>query len=44
MNNLPKIFFNNSELYENKTLFGFKINSKWEHFSWKDKKDLHLNH
>ena len=43
MNNLPQIFFNNSELYENKTLFGFKINSKWEHFSWKDTKDLVLN-
>ncbi len=43
MNNLPQIFFNNSELYENKTLFGFKINSIWEHLSWKDAKDLVLN-
>ena len=43
MNNLPQIFFNNSELYENKTLFGFKINSNWEHISWKDTKDLVLN-
>ena len=43
MNNLPQIFFNNSELYENKTLFGFKINSNWEHLSWKDTKDLILN-
>jgi len=43
MNNLPQIFFNNSELYENKTLFGFKINSNWEHLSWKDTKDLVLN-
>ena len=43
MNNLPQIFFNNSELYENKTLFGFKINSSWEHLSWKDTKDLVLN-
>ena len=43
MNNLPQIFFNNSELYQNKTLFGFKINSNWEHLSWKDTKDLVLN-
>ena len=43
MSNLPQIFFNNSELYENKTLFGFKINSNWEHLSWKDTKDLVLN-
>ena len=43
MNNLPQIFFNNSELYENKTLFGFKINSNWEHLSWRDTKDLVLN-
>ena len=43
MNNLPQIFFNNSELYENKTLFGFKINSNWEYLSWKDTKDLVLN-
>ena len=43
MNNLPQIFFKNSELYENKTLFGFKINSNWEHLSWKDTKDLVLN-
>ena len=43
MNNLPQIFFNNSELYENKTLFGFKINSNWEQLSWKDTKDLVLN-
>ena len=43
MNNLPQIFFNNSELYKNKTLFGFKIDSNWEHLSWKDTKDLVLN-
>ena len=43
MNNLPQIFFKNSELYENKPLFGFKINSNWEHLSWKDTKDLVLN-
>ena len=43
MNNLPQIFFNNSELYENKTLFGFKINSNWEQLSWKKAGDLVLN-
>lgn len=43
MINLPQIFFNNSELYESKTLFGFKINNSWEHLSWKDTKDLVLN-
>ena len=43
MINLPQIFFNNSELYESKTLFGFKVNNSWEHLSWKDTKDLVLN-
>ena len=43
MNNLSQIFFNNSELYENKTLFGFKINNNWEHLSWKQSADLVLN-
>ena len=43
MTNLPQIFFNNSKLYENKTLFGFKKNSNWEYLSWKDTKDLVLN-
>ena len=43
MNNLPQIFFNNSELYENKTLFGFKRDDNWEHLSWKNTKDLVLN-
>ena len=43
MNNLPQIFFNNSELYENKTLFGFKRDDTWEHLSWKNTKDLVLN-
>ena len=40
MNNLPQIFFKNSDLYENKTLFGFKKNSNWEHLSWKKTKEL----
>jgi Long-chain acyl-CoA synthetases (AMP-forming) len=43
MNNLPQIFFQNSELYENKTLFGFKTNSNWEYLSWKETKELVLN-
>ncbi len=43
MKNLPQIFFNNSDLYEDKTLFGFKSNSNWEHISWKKTKDLVLN-
>ena len=43
MNNLPQIFFKNSDLYENKTLFGFKKNSNWEHVSWKKTKDLVLD-
>ncbi len=43
MTNLPQIFFNNSELYENKTLFGFKRDGNWEHLSWKNTKDLVLN-
>ena len=43
MTNLPQIFFNNSELYENKTLFGFKRDDNWEHLSWKNTKDLVLN-
>ena len=43
MSNLPQIFFNNSQLYENKRLFGFKINSKWDHLSWKKTRELVLN-
>ena len=43
MTNLPQIFFNNTELYENKTLFGFKRDDNWEHLSWKNTKDLVLN-
>ena len=43
MNSLPQIFFNNSELYENKKLFSFKVNSNWQHLSWKDTKNLVLN-
>ena len=43
MNNLPQIFFNNSELYQNKRLFGFKINNKWDHLSWKKTRELVLN-
>ena len=43
MTNLPQIFFNNSKLYENKTLFGFKRDENWEHLSWKNTKDLVLN-
>ena len=43
MSNLAQIFFNNSELYENKTLFGFKKDDNWEHLSWINTKDLVLN-
>ncbi len=43
MNNLPQIFFKNSELYENKTLFGFKKHSNWESLSWKKTKELVLD-
>ena len=43
MNNLPQIFFNNSKLYKNKRLFGFKTNSKWDHLSWKKTRELVLN-
>ena len=43
MNNLPQIFFSNSELYENKRLFGFKTNSKWNHHSIKKTRALVLN-
>ena len=43
MNNLPQIFFNNSDLYKDKRLFGFKSNSNWEYLSWKKTEDLVLN-
>ena len=43
MNNLPQIFFKNSELYEHKTLFGFKKNRNWERLSWKTTKELVLD-
>ena len=40
MNTLTQLFFENSLLYQNKTLFGFKNGSKWSHISWNEASDL----
>ena len=34
MNNLPEIFFKNSLLFQDKTLFGFKEEGEWKRLSW----------
>ena len=34
MNNLPEIFFKNSLLFQDKTLFGFKEEGEWQSLSW----------
>lgn len=34
MNNLPEIFFKNSLLFQDKTLFGFKEEGEWQRLSW----------
>ena len=40
MNTLTKLFFENSSLYQNKTLFGFKKDGEWSHVSWNEASDL----
>ncbi len=40
MNTLTQLFFENSLLYQNKTLFGFKKNGEWSHISWNEASDL----
>ncbi len=40
MNTLTKLFFENSLLYQNKTLFGFKKNGEWSHVSWNEASNL----
>ena len=40
MNTLTKLFFENSLLYQNKTLFGFKKDGEWSHISWNEASDL----
>ena len=40
MNTLTKLFFENSLLYQNKTLFGFKKDGEWSHISWNKASDL----
>ena len=40
MNTLTQLFFENSSLYQNKTLFGFKKNGEWSHISWNEASDL----
>ena len=40
MNTLTKLFFENSLLYQNKTLFGFKKDGEWSHISWSEASDL----
>ena len=40
MNTLTQLFFENSLLYQNKTLFGFKKDGEWSHISWNEASDL----
>ena len=40
MNTLTHLFFENSLLYQNKTLFGFKKDGEWSHISWNEAGDL----
>ena len=40
MNTLTQLFFENSLLYQNKTLFGFKKDGEWSHVSWNEACDL----
>ena len=40
MNTLTQLFFENSLLYQNKTLFGFKKDGEWSHISWNEAGDL----
>ena len=40
MNTLTHLFFENSLLYQNKTLFGFKKDGEWSHVSWNEASDL----
>ena len=40
MNTLTELFFKNSLLYQNKTLFGFKKDGEWSHISWSEASDL----
>ena len=40
MNTLTKLFFENSLLYKNKTLFGFKKDGEWSHISWNEASNL----
>ena len=40
MNTLTQLFFENSLLYQNKTLFGFKKDGEWSHISWNEARDL----
>jgi len=40
MNTLSHLFFENSLIYQNKTLFGFKNNNEWGNISWSKASDL----
>ena len=40
MNTLSQLFFENSSLYQEKTLFGFKKDNGWDHISWNKASDL----
>ena len=43
MNTLSQIFFENSLLYKDKKLFGFKKGGEWHHVSWNKASDLVQN-
>ncbi|WP_443644570.1 long-chain fatty acid--CoA ligase [Candidatus Levibacter sp. Uisw_134_01] len=43
MNTLPSLFFKNTSIYQNKTLFGFKDGKSWKSISWNKSSDFVQN-
>ena len=40
MNTLASLFFQNTHIYQDKTLFGFKDGKDWKTISWNKSKEL----
>ena len=43
MNTLPSLFFQNTLIYKDKTLFSFKDGKNWTSISWNKSKELVQN-
>ena len=43
MNTLPSLFFKNTSIYQDKTLFGFKDGKNWASISWNKSRELVQN-